>query len=70
MSVLIVCAHREPMSFNGAMRDVELDAQRGAGDEVAVSGLYAMRFNPVAGRGDVTLPAILKGRVDRVMGIR
>lgn len=70
MSVLIVCAHSEPMSFNGAMWDVALDTLRGAGHEVVVSGLYAMRFNPAAGRGDVTLLAILKGRVDRVMGIR
>lgn len=119
MKVLIVYAHPEPRSFNGAMRDLAVDTLRGAGHEVAVSDLYAMRFHPVVGRGDFTrahnpdvfklgieqgcaeaagtyaedivreheklkwcdtlilqcplfwfsLPAILKGWVDRVMGV-
>lgn len=54
MHVLIVYAHPEPKSFNGAMKDVALETLRGAGHEVVVSDLYAMAFQPVAGRGDIT----------------
>lgn len=57
MKVLIVYAHPEPRSFNGAMRDVAVDTLRGGGHEVIVSDLYAMGFNPVVGRGDFTRPA-------------
>ena len=52
MSVLIVYAHPEPKSFNGAMKDAAVETLRGAGPDVAVSDLYAMRFNPVVGPGD------------------
>lgn len=54
MNILIVYAHPEPKSFNGAMRDVAVETLRGAGHEVVVSDLYAMRFNPVAGTHDFT----------------
>ena len=54
MNVLIVYAHPEPKSFNGAMRDTAVETLRAAGHEVTVSDLYAMGFSPVAGRGDVT----------------
>jgi NAD(P)H dehydrogenase (quinone) len=53
MNVLIVYAHPEPKSFNGAMKDVAVETLRGAGHEVVVSDLYAMGFNPVAGQGDM-----------------
>src|SRR5664279_1201255 len=52
MKVLIVFAHPEAKSFNGALlaRSVEeLTAQR---HEVRVSDLYAMNFNPVATAAD------------------
>jgi NAD(P)H dehydrogenase (quinone) len=46
MKILIIHAHNEPRSFSAAMKDLAVDALRGAGHEVAVSDLYAMRFNP------------------------
>lgn len=52
MNVLIVYAHPEPKSFNGAMKDVAVETLRGAGHEVVVSDLYAMGFNPIASEKD------------------
>ena len=52
MNVLIVYAHPEPTSFNGAMKDVAIDTLTAAGHAVTVSDLYAMRFNAVAGADD------------------
>ena len=54
MQVLIVHAHEEPKSFNGAMRDLAVRVLTEAGHEVTVSDLYAMRFDPVGGRRDFT----------------
>lgn len=54
MKVLIVYAHMEPQSFNGALLDVSRATLQGAGHEVVVSDLYAMNFNPVPGSGDFT----------------
>lgn len=54
MNVLIVYAHPEPKSFNGAMKDVAIEMLTAAGHEVVVSDLYAMGFNPVAGPDDMT----------------
>lgn len=54
MNVLIVYAHPEPKSFNGAMKDVAVQTLLGAGHDVVVSDLYAMEFNPVAGERDMT----------------
>ena len=54
MNVLIVYAHPESKSFNGAMKDVAIDTLTAAGHEVQVSDLYAMDFNPVAGPADMT----------------
>lgn len=54
MNVLIVYAHPEPKSFNGAMKDLAVEALTAAGHEVVVSDLYAIGFNPVAGPGDMT----------------
>ncbi len=52
MKALVVFAHPEPRSFNGAMRDTALAALADAGHEVKQSDLYAIGFNPVAGPGD------------------
>jgi NAD(P)H dehydrogenase (quinone) len=52
VNALIVYAHPEPKSFNGAMKDLAVTTLRGAGHEVAVSDLFAMRFNPVVGPDD------------------
>ena len=57
MHVLIVYAHPEPTSFNGALKDRAVAALAGAGHTVTVSDLYAERFDPVAGRHDCTTVA-------------
>ena len=54
MNVLIVYAHPEPRSFNGAMKDLAVETLTRAGHDVVVSDLYAMGFNPVAGPGDIS----------------
>lgn len=52
MHILIVYAHPEPDSFNGAMKDLAVATLTGAGHQVTVSDLYAQKFNPVAGAHD------------------
>jgi NAD(P)H dehydrogenase (quinone) len=52
MKALIVYAHPEPKSFNGAMKDLAVETLRGGGDEVEVTDLYAMRFKAVVGADD------------------
>ena len=54
MNVLIVYAHPEPRSFNGAMKDLAVDVLTGAGHKVQVSDLYAMNFNAAGGPNDFT----------------
>lgn len=44
MKVFLVHAHPEPRSFTSAMKDVAIETLTGAGHEVRVSDLYAMRF--------------------------
>lgn len=53
MNVLIVYAHPEPRSFNGAMKDMAVATLHEAGHGVVVSDLYAMRFGAVAGPDDI-----------------
>lgn len=50
MNVLVVLAHPERRSFNGAMFDTALAALQGAGHAVATSDLYRMGFDPVSSR--------------------
>ncbi len=52
MHALIVFAHPEPKSFNGALKDAAIAALEGAGHTVALSDLYAMEFKAVADGGD------------------
>jgi NAD(P)H dehydrogenase (quinone) len=54
MNVLIVHAHEEPKSFNGAMKGTAVRVLLEAGHTVEVSDLYAMKFNPVGGKHDFT----------------
>lgn len=54
MNVLIVLAHPEPKSFNGAMFDTAVKTFRDAGHGVATSDLYRMGFNPVSDRRNFT----------------
>jgi NAD(P)H dehydrogenase (quinone) len=57
MRILIVHAHPEPKSFNGAMTRTATAALTEAGHEVTVSDLYAMGFNPVSDRSNFTTVA-------------
>ena len=50
MKILIVLAHPEHQSFNGAMFRTAVETLSAAGHEVRTSDLHAMQFNPVSGR--------------------
>jgi NAD(P)H dehydrogenase (quinone) len=52
VNVLIVHAHPEPRSLNGALRDLAVRHLTARGHDVRVSDLYAMRWNAVADRED------------------
>ncbi|BDI28351.1 hypothetical protein CCAX7_004020 [Capsulimonas corticalis] len=54
MKVLIVHAHAEPKSFNGALTERAVATLTAEGHEVQVSDLYAMGFNPVSDRSNFT----------------
>jgi len=54
MNALIVYAHEEPKSFNGALKDTAVPVLRDAGHTVEVSDLVATNFNPVGGSHDFT----------------
>ncbi|ARP81626.1 NAD(P)H dehydrogenase [Bordetella genomosp. 8] len=54
MNVLIVYAHPEPRSLNGAIKEFTVERLRQAGHAVQVSDLYAMRWNAVVDRADNT----------------
>ena len=54
MKTLIIHAHAEPKSFNGALFQTAQDALRGAGHTVVASDLYAMKFDPVSDRRNFT----------------
>jgi NAD(P)H dehydrogenase (quinone) len=54
MNVLIVYAHPEAASFNGAMVQTAERAFTRAGHAVQVSDLYRMRFDPVSDRRNFT----------------
>jgi NAD(P)H dehydrogenase (quinone) len=57
MRILIIHAHHEPTSFNGAMTREAVAALGEAGHEVIVSDLYAMGFDPVSDRRNFTTVA-------------
>ncbi len=54
MNAFIVHAHAERKSFNGALTEVARETLAGAGHEVRVSDLYAMKFDPVSDRRNFT----------------
>lgn len=54
MNVLIVFAHPEPKSFNGALFDTAVRELEEAGHTVATSDLYRMGFDPVSDRHNFT----------------
>uniref|UniRef100_A0A8C3BXU1 NAD(P)H dehydrogenase [quinone] 1 n=1 Tax=Cairina moschata TaxID=8855 RepID=A0A8C3BXU1_CAIMO len=53
---LIVLAHAEKTSFNHAMAEAAASTLRAKGWDVTISDLYAMGFNPVLSRRDITGP--------------
>ncbi|KVO48509.1 NAD(P)H dehydrogenase [Burkholderia ubonensis] len=54
MNVLIVYAHPEPRSLNGALRDFAVQRLEAAGHAVQVSDLYAMNWKATLDADDVT----------------
>ena len=54
MNILIVYAHPEPQSMNGAMYRTAIQFLQDAGHSVRTSDLYAMKFNPVSDRSNFT----------------
>jgi putative NADPH-quinone reductase len=54
MNVLIVYAHPEPRSLNGALRDFAVQHLEAAGHAVQVSDLYAMNWKPTLDADDMT----------------
>jgi NAD(P)H dehydrogenase (quinone) len=69
MNVLIVYAHPEPKSMNGAMFSTAVDTLRAAGHHVQASDLYAMDFNPVSDRTNFTSvlnPAYYKQQLEEM----
>lgn len=69
MNILIVFAHPEPKSFNGALFDTAVETLRAAGHTVATSDLYRLGFNPVSDRHNfstVNDPAFLKLQLEEL----
>jgi len=56
MNVLLVYAHPEPRSLNGALRDFTVHRLEQAGHAVQLSDLYAMRWKATLDAGDNTAP--------------
>lgn len=56
MKVLIVYAHPEPRSLNGALKDFAVQRLQSAGHEVQVSDLYAMRWKAALDADDDRAP--------------
>jgi len=54
MKVLILLAHPEPQSMNGAMFTTAVETLEAAGHEVRTTNLYAMNFNAVSSRSNFT----------------
>ena len=54
MNVLIVLAHPEPKSFNGALFETAVATLRAAGHTVVTSDLHRLGFNPISDRRNFT----------------
>ncbi|MGI4823029.1 MAG: NAD(P)H-dependent oxidoreductase [Janthinobacterium lividum] len=54
MNILLVFAHPEPQSFNGALLRTAITTLEAAGHYVQVSDLYAQSFEPVSDRHNFT----------------
>lgn len=67
MNILIVYAHPEPKSFNGAMKDLAVSALTKQGHQVKVSDLYEMKFKALADQKDfaeLEYPEFLKDQTE------
>ena len=66
MKVLLVFAHPERLSLNGALRDVAVAELQAQGHEVRVSDLYADGWKAAVDRSD--FPDVAPGERLRVAG--
>ena len=67
--VLIVFAHPEQKSFCAALKDTAAEFFKERGDEVRISDLYQMGFNPVGGKHDfqeLSDPEFFKYQLEQV----
>ncbi len=58
MKVLLIYAHPEPKSFNGAMFGRRRETPLAFGHEVLCSDLYGMNFHTVSGLHNFSQPSI------------
>ncbi|HFU6567685.1 TPA: NAD(P)H-dependent oxidoreductase, partial [Raoultella ornithinolytica] len=58
MKVLLIYAHPEPCSLNGALKDFAVRHLHDAGHEVQVSDLYAMRWKAGFDADDSSAPPV------------
>jgi putative NADPH-quinone reductase len=58
MKVLLIYAHPEPRSLNGALKDFAVRHLQKAGHEVQVSDLYAMRWKAGFDADDSSAPPV------------
>lgn len=64
MKALILYAHPEPTSFNGALKDAAVRTLEGAGHSVEVIDLYASGFGPVLKPEDFAAGRLDPARLD------
>lgn len=60
MNILIVYAHPNPHSLNGALKDYAVQHLQAAGHTVQVSDLYAMQWKPTLEADETPGPDVLK----------
>lgn len=58
MKILLVYAHPEPRSLNGALKDFAVQHLQNAGHDVQVSDLYAMRWKAGFDADDSSAPPV------------
>ncbi|EPT7109673.1 NAD(P)H-dependent oxidoreductase, partial [Klebsiella michiganensis] len=58
MKILLVYAHPEPHSLNGALKDFTVQHLQNAGHDVQVSDLYAMRWKAGFDADDSSAPPV------------
>ncbi|MDB5088529.1 MAG: hypothetical protein JWR09_2523 [Mucilaginibacter sp.] len=69
MNILIVYAHPEPQSMNGAMYQTAIAHLEAAGHHVKTSDLYSMQFDPVSSRNNFSTvydPAFFKPQLEEM----